>query len=166
MPDTLPTTAALTPPWSFDAIRASGVPSAADVVVWLSTLGLDPTDVSDDELPSRICEAKDQQEAKSHKYGNTAIIILPLRSGNFALFGIDRDGLRILSPTELTADFIRDFALVQSHRIGTNIRHVERLRALGVEEPSDRQLARDIRRAARAPTPAEATASGISIDDL
>lgn len=45
---------------------------------------------------------RDEQEALSRRYGNGALIVLPLSSGRLAIFGNDRQLVDILEYGELT----------------------------------------------------------------
>lgn len=92
-------------------------------------------------------------EALNGRYGKAALLILPLKEGRFALFGIDRQLICIMD--ELDADEIRAHSLAHSQRKGGRDHVVESLR---FGEPSPATLARDLRRASREP------AGGADID--
>lgn len=161
-PTTDPTQA---PSWSPEALVAAGLTSSRDAALWLRAAGIDPEAVSDDELPARIQWARDWQEAESRKYGSAPVLMLPLRSGNLAMFALDRQEVRIIEAPELTAEAIAAYSATAEARLKAASAHMAALRSIGAAEPSDRSLARDMRRQRTAPPPSEAIAS-ISLDDL
>lgn len=117
--------------------------------LWLRSNGVDPESVSDEERPAAVQYAIDMQEANSRKYGNGIVILLPLNSGNFATFGIDRQDVKILSPDEVEAATIAKLVTHYSAGVAARTAHIHRLREVGADEPDARTLARDLKSANR-----------------
>jgi hypothetical protein len=98
----------------------------------------------------------DEQEALSLRYGNSVVIVLPLSSGNFALFGADRQLKEIV-------DSLDDVVITNlSKDLATNLTQSQILRSqLG--EPSDKALGRDLTvvRAGRDAKPTKPKSGGV-----
>jgi hypothetical protein len=146
--------------WSPEAITASGLKSSRDAQLWLESMGFDPAEIGDDDLPSAIRAAHDKQEVLSRKYGSDCLIVLPLSSGSIAVMSLDRQEHEIVTDEGNLLDTIEDC----SRRYGTRMKaasiHADRLRELGAVEPDDRTLARDIRRSETPQRPSRRVASG------
>lgn len=158
--------------WSHEALTAAGLNSSRDAQLWLESMGRDPADISDAELPSAIQSCRDQQELFSRKYGPDCLIVLPLSSGNIAVMSVDRQEYEIITPTD--TDILQETILNCARRYGAKMRaqslHVERLHSLGLDEPSPAAQARDLRRSSRPSVPrppaAPLTSTEFSADDF
>jgi len=101
----------------------------------------------------------DELEAGSIRYGNRGIWLLPLRSGNLALFDRGFNLISIIDDLPTAAE-ISLLAQESEARCRADMRAYELSHFLG--EPSDRQLVRDIRRAERTPVPRSPKQSPLS----
>jgi hypothetical protein len=146
MTNTIPTPVT----WSPDALAAAGLKTSHDARIWLESMGENPAEVSDAELPEAIQRVKDKQEVLSRKYSSDCLIVLPLASGNLALISLDRQAHEILSKEEFV-DRIGEISKMFGLKMKMNVMHAERLRSIGVSEPDATAQARDIRRASKPP---------------
>src|SRR4051812_42683916 len=127
--------------WSPAAIAAAGLSSSRDAELWLVSMGVDPEDISDDELPDAIASCRDKQEALSRQYSSACAIVVPLASGSFAIFSLDRQQMEIWRDSEIgprLPEVLRSRAESFGKRLKSEAIHVERLRDLGSAEPSAR----------------------------
>ncbi len=75
----------------------------------------------------------DEQEALSRRYGEGALIVLPLKSGRLAIFGSDR---QLISIQEPTADVLFDDLLRKYSAEGEAAFRERRKRETRVEGPA------------------------------
>lgn len=84
----------------------------------------------------------DVQEGRSRIYGSATIMILPLASGNLAVFGQDRKLHTILYDAPSMEDLRRLSRELQAKLMAQRVLDAE---AKFHGEPTDKQMARDIR---------------------
>lgn len=153
--------------WSPDALAAAGLKTSHDARIWLESMGENPAEVSDAELPEAIRRVKDKQEVLSRKYSSDCLIVLPLSSGNLALISLDRQEHEILSKDDFVGR-IDEISKMFGLKMKMNVMHAERLRSIGASEPDVTAQARDLRRASKAPTqlrlPRSASSATVDFD--
>jgi hypothetical protein len=88
----------------------------------------------------------DEMEADSIRYGNRTILLVPLSSGNLAIFGRDFQLHTILTDAPTTAELQR-LSEELNTKLAQRLRLDAELRFYG--EPTPRQQARDLRQSVR-----------------
>lgn len=63
----------------------------------------------------------DLAEALSRRYGKSKLIVLALRSGNFAIFGADHQIVSLLAPEELLPETLRTLAIEAENNVSVQI---------------------------------------------
>ena len=86
--------------WSHEAAQRTGLPDRQQAELWLRAMGRRPEEISEADLPKVIQRCRDEQEALSRRYGAGTLLVLPLASGNIAIFGLDRQLLDVVNPLE------------------------------------------------------------------
>ena len=77
------------------------------------------------------------REILSNRYGNAAILILPLKDGSFAILGIDRQLLEVAEEAP-SADTLRRLSTESEKRTRDAVKMLAR-------EPNDREYARHLK---------------------
>jgi len=100
----------------------------------------------------------DAQAALSRRYGNSTVMVLPLDSGRFAIFGRDGQIHTILDDAP-SADELRTLSSALAQKLASRTAEA---RFYG--EPDDKVLTRDFRQAAKPARPAKPVAIALEID--
>jgi hypothetical protein len=100
----------------------------------------------------------DVQEALSRRYGNSALLVVPLSSGNFAIFAQDHQLERIMDRD----DCIPENFEYASREAAKRLTIAKAARFYG--EPGDQDLARDLKRTRRVPNMTQPTIEDLAID--